>query len=209
MQRRHQGRVFWQQGVRLIVGVAGGLDQSDASEDAADVRIDGEVRTPEREEHHDPGGLLPDAGRREEPVHRGAEVHLAEEREVQTSALAMDPAENLSDPLGLLPVESADTDGTTDRVDAGGTDGVEGSEAGEQRCERPIAVRIAGVLGQDGQDEFLDGIGAADVGRSETVGESSGEPNGPLTRVHAVRIGRGVRGRNWLRRAALGTMAAR
>jgi len=176
MKRAHQCSVVRQERVCLLVGITLGLDQSKPGEHASDMCVDWEIRLAKREEHDDPSGLLPNAGRSEQPPHRGVEVPLSEEGEIQPAALAVNPMECPVDCIGFLPMQPADTYGFCDGVDGRSTDGVERFERREERAVRSISVGIVGVLGQDGQHKRLDGIGAGDLRHAEVVDEPISEP---------------------------------
>jgi len=193
----------------LRVGIRGRPEEADAGQDAPDVRVDREIRFSEREQHDDPRRFAPDARGGEEPVHRGVEVHRPEEREVELASLAVDALEDLADPGGLLPVEAPDPKGSTDRVDGGRPDRVEGTELPQQGRERSVAIRVVRVLGEDRQDERLDRV-RPDDGRGPVVfGEPIGESHGSFARFHGGRIDRGPGRRNWRGTHGAGTMVAR
>jgi len=150
-----------------------------------DVRIDRKVRLIEREEHHDPGRLLSNPRKRQEPLHRLVERKIGEKRHVERSLFTRDTLQHVLDSYRLLVVQPADLDCLSDFIHRGVLHPFEGSEVLEKRAVRVVAVCVACVLREDRSDQLLNRSAPRDLDLAVTIEQPLRDPIDVLLGVHA------------------------
>jgi len=197
--------VGFHHGFEDIVGVVGadfGTDEAEALGHPVDMGVHGHGGHAEGEAEDDGGGLGADAWETSEPGLGFRQGEVFEEGEVQVAALLFDEVEDLPDTGGFDPGEATGLDGALDTGDVAVSDGIEGAELAHEAVEGALGVVVGGVLGEDGEDDFLSGVQAAGVlegavgGAEEADDFGGGEPGAAslLDALAGSRFGAGFNG---------------
>lgn len=151
-----------------------GRNPAEAARHAVDVRVDREGRKAAGEQQDAAGGLLPDPPERRQVTTRLARLETPEESEVEPAALGAQPSQGLENGPALGARQPRRPDHPLDRPPPGRQRGVPAGKVPFQDGEGGMTVSIGGVLGQDGQDELIQG------------GKPSDEPGAAVRRPQAV-----------------------
>ena len=130
--------------------------EAEPDRDAMHVCVDRKVRTIEGEEEHARRGLRTDTGQREERVPELLIGHIRERALVERNAALADPTEHRPDAHGLRRSETAATNRAGDRGQRRVGNLVPSAKPSSEIRIRAIAVRVAGVLRQNREDELLE-----------------------------------------------------
>ena len=144
-----------------VVGIIGrrfGTDETQTSGDPVDVRVDGHGRHPKGEREHHGRSLWADARQVLKPGLGLVERHLAEELDIEFAAFVEDRGQYSLDSHRLLIGEAPASYGVCDIYIGRGYDGGPGGVSCPQRPECPLGVQVGGVLGQDGEDQFVERV---------------------------------------------------
>src|SRR5439155_547846 len=137
-------------------GVRPRRDEAEPPGDPVHVRVDREIRTVEGEEEDARRGLRPDPREPEELLPQLRVGHPGEGGLVQRDALIAHRAEHRADPHRLRWPETAASDRARDRRERCGGDVFPPRKTPPQVRVRAVAVRVARVLREDGEDELVE-----------------------------------------------------
>ena len=144
-----------------VVGIIGrcfGTDEPESPGDPVDVRVDGHRRHPKGEREHHGRGLWADARQVLKPGLGLVERHLAKELDIEFAAFIEDGRKYSLDAHRLLIGEAPASYGVCDIYIGRGYDGGPGGVSFPERPECPPGVQVGGVLGQDGEDQFVERV---------------------------------------------------
>ena len=144
-----------------VVGIIGrcfGTDEPEAPGDPVDMRVDGHSRHSKGEREHHRCGLWADARQVLEPVLGLVERHLAEELDIEFAAFIEDGRKYSLDADRLLIGEAPASYGVCDIYIGRGYYLGPGGVSCPQGLERPFCVQVGRVLGQYGEDQFVERV---------------------------------------------------
>ena len=144
-----------------VVGIIGrrfGTDEPEAPGDPVDVGVDRHGRHSKGEREHHRCGLWADTRQVLEPVLGLVERHLAEELDIEFAAFIEDGRKYSLDAHRLLIGEAPASYGVCDIYIGRGYYRGPGGVSCPQGLERPFCVQIGRVLGQYGEDQFVERV---------------------------------------------------